>query len=350
MIPCPGGEHKTTDGREAIRALSWSTVDEITGRFKALNPYGQDTSILEMEKENFDPDTGEQRQIECFSIAAKRYALFNRDPNGRPILLGRAGKRKRSEHGLGHLMPPHAQDPQRHDSVWLDEWWQHLLEVEFGYESPRPVWFDRAAVGRTAVGSPRELKAFAAYNGDRSYLEQVKPWGFLAMAHPHIHERARPGGPRCLIAAFERDPDRRAQTLWIDRDRPHRPGQLIRTTHLHEIREDSIAVLSYDHYFEQYRQHPEAKALDPADGKPCHTWTRGLLQPQHVCATGLLRVGKESNRLADSEHATDDPEEQVIEYPAHSRQCRGCDGLVSGRHRWCCEACRKRFARALRAR
>jgi hypothetical protein len=310
----PGGDHQPPDGQEAIRALSWSTVDEITNQFIALNPYAQSASILETEKENFDHDTGQQRQIECFSIATKRYALLNRATDGRPRLLGRAGKLKRSEHGLGHLLSPHTPDPERRDSVWLDEWWQHLLDVELGYETPEPAWFDRAAVGRTAVGSPRELKAFAAYNKDRTYLEQVKPWGFLAMAHPHAHERARSGGSRCLIAPFERDPDRRAKMLWIDRDRPGQPGRLIRTDEVHEIRENSIAVLSYGDYFAQYRQHPEAKATDPADSKPCHTWTRGLLQPQHARATVLLRVGKESNRLADADQPADDPEEQVIEY------------------------------------
>jgi hypothetical protein len=150
-----------------------------------------------------------------------------------------------------------------------------------------------------------------------------------------------------LIAPFDRDPDRRAVTSWVDRDRPDQPGRLIRTVDLHEIRVDSVAVLSYGDYFQQYRQHPETKAVDPADGKPCHTWTRGLLQPQHVRASGVLRVGKESNRLASAEQPTDDPEEQVIEYPAPSHKCVGCDSLVGGRRRWCSEACRKRSKRRI---
>lgn len=344
LVPCAGGPHETTDQNDAIRALSWAAVDEITSRFGTLNPYGARASILETESENFDPITHEQREIECFSIASKRYALFNRDLDGRPMLLGRAGKRKRSEHGLGYLLSPHAPDPEIHDSVWLDEWWQQLLEEELGYDAQRPGWFDRPAVGAIAVGSPRELKAFATYNQNRPYRDQIKPWGFLAMAHPHGYERARVGGPRSLIAPFDRDPDRRAVTAWIDRDRPDQPGRLVRTVGLHEIREDTVAVLSYGDYFQQYRQHPESKATDPADGKPCHTWTRGLLQPQRVWATGVLRVGKESNRLASAEQP-DDPKEQVIEYPTPHRKCVGCDSLVESRRRWCSDACRKRTAR-----
>lgn len=53
-------------------------------------------------------------------------------------------------------------------------------------------------------------------------------------------------------------------------------------------------------------QDPELKAADPTDGQPCHTWTRGLLIPRHITATELLRVGKESNRLADTDLALDE--------------------------------------------
>ncbi len=43
--------------------------------------------------------------VECFALAAKRYALFRRDGRGRPVIV------KASEHGLGHLMDP--RDPPR---------------------------------------------------------------------------------------------------------------------------------------------------------------------------------------------------------------------------------------------
>jgi hypothetical protein len=129
---------------------------------------------------------------------------------------------------------------------------------------------------------------------------EVKPWGFLAIAFPTTHERARPDGLRSLIGPFERDPARRLAMDWIDRDHPERPAGRIRTSEPHELHEDSAVVLSYGDYFEKYRLHPETKATDPTDGKTCHTWTRGLLHPQHVRATALLRVGKESNRLAST--------------------------------------------------
>ena len=50
------------------------------------------------------------------------------------------------------------------------------------------------------------------------------------------------------------DPD------WIDRDHPSRPPGRIHTSRTAEYRSGSGHVLSYRDYFNQYRQHPEAKA------------------------------------------------------------------------------------------
>ena len=49
---------------------------------KALNPYDRSFvsgSILKIEKENLDPQTGKPFQLFCYAIAAKRYVLFNLD-------------------------------------------------------------------------------------------------------------------------------------------------------------------------------------------------------------------------------------------------------------------------------
>jgi hypothetical protein len=82
--------------------------DEFAGRvrdicdwFVPLNPYEPDpkkgaVSILEIEKQNFSKEKGKKKKLEplyCFAISAKRYALFNRDVEGKPII------RKASAHG-----------------------------------------------------------------------------------------------------------------------------------------------------------------------------------------------------------------------------------------------------------
>lgn len=347
-VPCAHGD-TTVGGEEAIASLTWGQVRELVDRFEALDPYATIAgSILEIEKENDDPETGHQREIECFAIASKRYGLFTRNHDGLPELITSGDKRKRSEHGLGHLLPPHAPTPVTpgENRDWFDEWWEHLIYTDLGLDHPEPEWFDDPAVGRVTITSPRDLKIFKTYNTGRPYSDQVKPWGFLCLAHPATHERARPGGPRCLIAPFERDPATRRALSWIDRDHPSDPPKTIHTAD-HEIRNGEIGVLSYRDYFTAYREHPERKTTDPSDEEPCHTWTRGLLQPRHITATELLRVGKESNRLADTDVSLDEEADAVIQYPTPTRKCRGCQELVLGRRQWCSEQCRKRASRAM---
>jgi hypothetical protein len=87
VVPCPGGPFEMADGHAAVRALSWKEVDEIATRFAKLSPYADKSrSILKIEGDNYDPETGKQRQVYCLAIASKRYALFLRDENGNPVL------------------------------------------------------------------------------------------------------------------------------------------------------------------------------------------------------------------------------------------------------------------------
>jgi hypothetical protein len=126
-----------------VRA-EWRKVAEIAERFTALNPYDPQIitgSILELEDENYDPDTGQQREIHCFGVASKRYALFVPGRLGRPEIIGGSDKRKRSQHGLGHLLPPNAKHPEISDDAWKERWWEHLLCRELGIADPEPDFF-----------------------------------------------------------------------------------------------------------------------------------------------------------------------------------------------------------------
>ena len=70
-------------GSEGLRALTWAEVSRIANRFSSLNPYDRKAvkgSILNLVDANFvDCDsTKPQRQLYGFSIAAKRYALYEK--------------------------------------------------------------------------------------------------------------------------------------------------------------------------------------------------------------------------------------------------------------------------------
>ncbi len=75
-------------------------VETIRSWFTPLNPYGSGEPLLKLEDANFSLSGKELEPLYCYAISSKRYALFNLDAKGRPIL------RKTSAHGLGHLRAP----------------------------------------------------------------------------------------------------------------------------------------------------------------------------------------------------------------------------------------------------
>ena len=63
-------------------------------RRKLIAPWSR--SILKIERDNYEPETGKQRQLYCLAISSKRYALFLRDEHGNPVLL---------QKGINNTMP-----------------------------------------------------------------------------------------------------------------------------------------------------------------------------------------------------------------------------------------------------
>jgi hypothetical protein len=75
-VPCHTAE------RETITALRWTTLRGILDRFQSLNPY--DPSLLQPWKVEHD---SLERQLYCYAISAKRYALYRHGGDGKPDLL-----------------------------------------------------------------------------------------------------------------------------------------------------------------------------------------------------------------------------------------------------------------------
>ena len=147
LVPCPGGPFEMNDGRSAVWALAWQQVNEISERFRKLSPYrDKSRSILKIERDNYDPVTGRQRQIYCFAISAKRYALFVRD-DGNPVLLQKGVNNHEdrwSEHGIGHLRNPH--DFESEDRDWIRRAWLNIVRIGL---RPRLACQRRAHEGRS---------------------------------------------------------------------------------------------------------------------------------------------------------------------------------------------------------
>ena len=273
-------------------------VSEIIDWFDKLNPYDFGGSILKSEAVNFGLDgNSEHEPLYCYAISAKRYALFNLDGSGKPIL------RKASAHGLGHLRAPYDERnpaigisaPQDNLSNIGVELWQHDLWIKIieAALSGNPNQIDLSyhpnlqlpAISRYAATSPAILRWFKQYNSTRSYADQVKPFGFLtalSMQKVDCSENII-DGPRKRrskksqikpIASFTTDPAIAAQTAF-DRN----SGA-------------SVAIDRLQNYAQslgQYHLHPENKFLN-GDYLDIGTTLR-----RHVQMTGVANIGKEAN-------------------------------------------------------
>lgn len=322
LIEFPAGPYRR-NGKPAIRPLSWAQVDAIAQRFAALSPYDRSAipgSVLKIEDDNFDPETGRQRQLWCLAISAKRYALFLRDPIGEPALLRRGVNNKEdrySEHGLGHLLNP--TDPKSDDRSWIAKAWLNIVRRSLGRPTA-PLGFEkRVAVGRISVSSPNMLNTLETLNTGKSYAKHIKPFNFITSCH--VAKLGHPIGvdPERfhLIAPFETDPRQWEKVRWIDQY----SGKRYRITASGPHGSRAVArVKSYGDVLREYEYHPEAKCADAA-GAPCTKQTVGLLGRRHVAIDSVAYIGKESNKLEEVEEgALPDVADVYTEYPDPRRE------------------------------
>jgi hypothetical protein len=303
LVPRTGGRHRMRNRRKPIKALSWKQVREISDAFAALNPYDREAvpgSILKIEDDNFTPKTKQQRQIHCFAISAKRYALFLRDGTGAPVLLrsGINNKEDRwSEHGLGHLLNP--TDPESEDRDWIAQVWLNIIRRALGLPTEKLRFEDSPAVGRVSVSSPAVMRPLTSLNEGKHYTDQVKPFNFLLTCH--VKKYGYPTGNKQerfhLIAPYESDPRRWRKMDWIDQytGMPYRI-----TTEGHHGGRQTARVKTYGDVLREYEYHPESKCAD-SDGNACGKQTVGLLERRHICVEQITYIGKESNKLEEVE-------------------------------------------------
>ncbi len=251
LIPCSGGRERLPDGSEAVRALCWAEVEAIRDRFLALNPYGDGESILELEDENYVPCTcgkkhksakgctGERRQLYAYSIARKRYALFNLGSRGDVLLRWTVDGdeiedgletevRKYSQHGLGAYEAPRDPETGKRISKWERDVWHYLIDRAMGRAVDLPAWVHQPALTRVRISTPDQLRWFEPYNRtasgeEKPYPERVKPFNFLGHPMPKpltalpdgVSQTpsawwARPGSDIALSTATIR----RVQSIW----------------------------------------------------------------------------------------------------------------------------------------
>jgi transcriptional regulator with XRE-family HTH domain len=277
----------------AVRIRHW---------FKDLNPYGEDRSILQVEKVNFPNDREDDLDALdppfCLAVSAKRYALFNRQGS---LLI-----RKASGHGLGHLLAPYDEPPlDRRERIerigvplWQEDLWKEVIRAA---ETDTPdqtrfmdmSGFDVPAASQYAATTPELLAWFKGYNERYPEGERIFPFGFLlslqaksrleiAKDDPKAlsHELWRRREPRPAAPYFKRAID--AKDHAFDRDR----GDKVPASWLK----------SHGRSLVRYHLHQETKFWGGEYDQ------RGPLRGRHVFALTHVPIGKESDQIEENEY------------------------------------------------
>jgi hypothetical protein len=298
-IPCKRGKTLFKKDTEGLKALTWKQIRQIVAKFKALNPYNRKVilgSVLKIEEDNFDPETGKQRQLHCLAISAKRYALFLKPKNGKPALLreGTNNKKDRwSRHGLGHLLNP--TNPESSDRNWTAAVWDVIVRKSLGLRVKELKFAHLPAIGRITVSSPALMKCLESLNAGKLYPDQVKPFNFLQTCHvsPFGHPAGVDPEKFHLVTPYDPDPRKWLANEWIDQY----TGKRFRTTTRgHCGSKHTARVKTYGDVVAEYEFHPESKCAD-AFSNPCDKQTTGLLGRRHIEIDEIKCIGKESNSL-----------------------------------------------------
>ncbi len=306
--------------------LFWTTLAAIRAWFTPLNPYAEKASLLKLEEANFAIGQHDDREpLYAFAISAKRYALFNLDARGRPLL------RKASAHGLGHLIAPY-RDSEASEFLpepaaplseigverWQHDVWHRIITAALDHhpgqvETDDLPGFTSPAVSRYAATTPSLLAWFRRFNRNKPYRQQVRPFGFLlAFQASRLMETAAAGsGP----AAPERmhDHTQREKPL-----APHARAQLPKVVAPYDPdlanaarrsfnRETGAPVprrqlKTYRQSLVRYHLHPEAKFHHGA------FTDRGRTERRHLRAISIALIGKEANRWEEQFFLGLDPE------------------------------------------
>ena len=134
-------------------------------------------------------------------------------------------------------------------------------------------------------------------NARRPYAEQVKPYGFLLVAHAASGGLPRGADPErfVLVAPYELDPTRWVDLPWRNLYDPAGPTYRLNTSSISErlgyaLAPGTVGVRTYREALRRFRTGPESKS-----GR---SHSRGVLPRRRVCAVAPIdHIGKEANVL-----------------------------------------------------
>jgi hypothetical protein len=280
-------------GSGARRILTWTEAQKIANKFASLNPYDPEAvkgSILNLLDANYlDSDPAKpQRQLYGYSIAAKRYALYEKTRKSDITIVDPKA------HGIGFLYPPQDSPKNWNKEAprWLYQLWDNIVRCSLNLPRKPPAWLDIPQMMRLTITTYNVLEMLGEWEIARPYnfllLPMVDPLHGVAF-HRESNEKV------LLVCAFSSK-----QEQWFDLECVNVHGgknyKMLNCNKTNgSIPYNVVFPSQFAHLLVQYQQHPEAKSLAP-DDTACSANTSGLLKRAHVIAGEIRYVGKETDR------------------------------------------------------
>jgi hypothetical protein len=313
LVSCEGGKFQV-NGKPAIKALSLNKVQEITARFRKLNPYDSSPvrEILKIEKVNFVASASGKafRQLFGYCISAKRYALFTKVGNEIHV-------EKASGHGLGYLFSPRKRKKEdetedQETPLWVTEGWEYLLRKELGLPATEPTWLDLPASMRMVLTTPNVLK--------NRRPDWLGPFNFFLF--PIISESLGgypPGFDRSNFLFIT--PMEMNRKKWLNLKGINLcDGRTYQISMSGSAKQGKVGPDSFRIILNQYLRKPEVKSLAP-DGTRCTGKTQGLLRRTTIIARQLIPVGKETDRRWEQGEDPSMIDASIYVYEAKGKMC-----------------------------
>jgi hypothetical protein len=278
-------------GCEQSRILSHAEVHTIVDKFAALNPYNRKIvkgSILNLVDANYVDSNPRkpQRQLHGCSIAAKRYALYEKLSNKDIKIVDPKA------HGIGFLYPPKDSPKNWEEDVpqWIYEMWDYIVRGALKLKRKAPSWLNIPQMMRLTITTYNVLEMLGGW-------EIARPYNFLLLpmvdaTFGYAFDR-RASEKVLLIAAFSSK-----QESWFGMKcvNIHSGKQYRMVDYTKEKNSPHNVVFpsQFARLLIEYQEHPEAKSLAP-DGSPCEASTSGLLKRAHIIAGEFRYVDKETD-------------------------------------------------------
>lgn len=280
-------------GSEGCRILPWAEAQRIADKFTSLNPYDRKAvkgSILNLVDANYvesDP-AKQQRQLYGYSIAAKRYALYEKTGKSSITIVDPKA------HGIGFLYSP--QDSPKNWGkdvpLWIYQLWDYIVRDALKLRRRSPSWLDFPQMMRLTITTYNVLEMLGEWKIARPYnfllLPMVDPLFGVAF-HRQSNEKV------LLVCAFSSKQEEwfELQCVNVHNGKKYKMLNCNKTTA--NTPYNVVFPSQFAHLLTQYQQHPEAKSLAP-DGTPCVADTKGLLKRARIFGGEIRYVGKETDR------------------------------------------------------